>query len=181
MSNREEYVIVLLNEKTSSYIKLGFALVIMNLITFMLFLVLQDFMYTGIIGIVATVIYFLIKRWQLKKNPAAQKIDENIFFLLAAVWLWQSVIMALLVLITGVLFKIALQKFRFIISPEGVYKDFFPKKNYEWVDFDSVILKAGMLTLDFKNNKLLQAVTENSDAINETEFNDFVNNYLNAG
>lgn len=178
MSNPKQYIIVLQNEKTGSYIKLGFALVIMNVITFLLFLVLKDFRYTGIAGIIVTALYFLIKRAQLKKQPGAKKIDENIFFILAAVWLWQSIIMGLLVLLTGILFKISLQKFTFIFTPESIYKDFFPKKQFEWQDFDSVILKAGMLTLDYKNNKLLQALVENSDLINETEFNDFVKKYL---
>ncbi len=180
MGNREHYVIVLQNEKTGSYSKLGYALVIMNVITFILFLVLKDAFYTGLAGIAATIVYFLLKRIQVKKHPAVSMLDETIFFLLAAVWLWQSIIMGILVLITGILFKIALQKFRFIFTDDGVYKDFYPKKKYEWNVFQSVILKAGILTLDFKSNKLLQALIEKSDTINEAEFNDFADKKLSG-
>jgi hypothetical protein len=45
---------------------------------------------------------------------------------------------------------------------------------YQWNQFQNIVLKDGLLTLDFKNNKLLQAIIANE--INEqhqAEFNDF--------
>ena len=45
---------------------------------------------------------------------------------------------------------------------------------YQWNQFQNIVLKDGLLTLDFKNNKLLQAIITNE--INEqhqAEFNDF--------
>lgn len=48
------------------------------------------------------------------------------------------------------------------------------KQNYAWTDFNNVILKDGLLTLDFKNNRLLQKEIlddEDEDDADEDEFN----------
>ncbi len=50
----------------------------------------------------------------------------------------------------------------------------FPSKHYQWQEVNNVILKDNMLTIDFKNNKILQKETD-SDVSSETEkeFNAF--------
>ena len=46
------------------------------------------------------------------------------------------------------------------------------RRKYKWTDFNNVVLKDDLLTLDFKNNRLLQRETidEEGDA-EEDEFN----------
>lgn len=58
------------------------------------------------------------------------------------------------------------------VEEEGIrIKKTFSNKLYEWVSFNDVILKDGLLTLDFKNNKVLQL--ELSDNADEGSFNKF--------
>ncbi|MBE7169687.1 MAG: hypothetical protein INR73_03810 [Williamsia sp.] len=47
------------------------------------------------------------------------------------------------------------------------------KKRFHWNDFHNIILKDGLLTLDFKNNKLIQRETldDDEDDASEDEFN----------
>jgi hypothetical protein len=60
---------------------------------------------------------------------------------------------------------------------EGIsIKKTFSNKLYPWAFFNAVILKDDLLTLDFKNNTVLQLEVENS--INEIGFNDFCINKL---
>jgi hypothetical protein len=49
----------------------------------------------------------------------------------------------------------------------------FPRKTYGWEAFNNVLLKDGLLTLDFKNNRLLQKETieDEEDDADEDEFN----------
>jgi hypothetical protein len=55
----------------------------------------------------------------------------------------------------------------------------FPKKTILWDDLNGVILKDDLLTIDFKNNKLIQqSIDENSRSINEAEFNEFCRQQL---
>ncbi|MCO6496134.1 MAG: hypothetical protein J5I50_00590 [Chitinophagaceae bacterium] len=177
MSNEPEYNIVIQNSKLKTHIKLGYAFVIMSLISFGLLLLIRAPWKTPVAGFAVTIIYFLLKA--LRKDKTTPWVDQDIFFLYGAAWLWHSSLMAILLVLIGVLFKITLQPFRFIFTKEGVRKDFFPKKNIEWSAFSGIILKNGILTLDYKDNRLLQAPIENPESIDEQEFNAFVTEQLN--
>ena len=55
------------------------------------------------------------------------------------------------------------------------------KKRYEWSDFNNIVLKDGLLTMDFKNNKLLQKEVQDDeeDDADEDEFNEYCRKQLN--
>lgn len=180
MNNDRAYSVVLKNSKKKSYTRLGLAIVIMNVITFLLFLFFDNTLKAGIIGLTGVSLYFLIKKWESQKNPTADFIDESVFFLLASVWLMQSILIASLLFITGLLFKVSLQPFKFIFTIDYVQKDFFPGKKYEWESIESVVLKAGILTINFKNDHLIQGYIEKYEDIDEKSFNDFVMAVLNS-
>jgi hypothetical protein len=71
-----------------------------------------------------------------------------------------------------------LQKIQLVFTQEKVFKLNFPGKEFEWDVFNNVILKDNILTLDFKNNKLIQAEIEKSQNINEQQFNSFAQSKL---
>ena len=48
----------------------------------------------------------------------------------------------------------------------------------EWNELTNLVKKHDLLTLDFKNNKLLQVEIINGDDINENEFNQFCSGQL---
>ena len=56
----------------------------------------------------------------------------------------------------------------------------FFKKKYRWSDFTNIVLKDGLLTLDFANNKILQREIEedDEDEADENEFNDYCQKQL---
>lgn len=57
------------------------------------------------------------------------------------------------------------------------------RRRYAWTDLSNVVLKDGLLTLDFKNNKLLQkevADDEDEDDADEEEFNMYCRQRLSA-
>ena len=63
------------------------------------------------------------------------------------------------------------------VSDEKIVINTFFRKRYEWNAFSNVVLKDGLLTLDFKNNKMLQREIIRHD-INESEFNGFCREQL---
>lgn len=176
MKNKEVFSLVIINQKIKSYIRLGYAFMFMNLISFFLLLLIKASLITPIVGFSVTLLYFLIKRIWRKKFK--RWLDEDLFFLLAAVWLWYNMVMAVLVFLLGLLFKVTLTPFRFTFSEEGIQKDFFPKKNIEWNTLDTVVLKAGILTLDYKDNRLMQAPIEHPEETDENKFNQFASAQL---
>jgi hypothetical protein len=55
------------------------------------------------------------------------------------------------------------------------------KKRYTWQDFNNVVLKDNVLTLDFKNNKVFQKETIDEDGeADEDEFNEFCQKCLQS-
>lgn len=64
---------------------------------------------------------------------------------------------------------------------EGIVINSLPKKRYSWQEIGNVVLKDGILTIDLKNNKLIQKEIESSSsAKEEAEFNEFCRNRLLA-
>lgn len=60
-----------------------------------------------------------------------------------------------------------------IIQQQGILK-----KKYNWDEFSNIIMKDGLLTLDFKNNKI--RYYDIDEQVNETEFNHFCRQRLDA-
>jgi hypothetical protein len=67
-------------------------------------------------------------------------------------------------------------------SPVLIEVNSWPKKKYSWTDFNNVMLKDGLLTLDFRNNKLYQKETlpQDEDDADEDEFNAYCRTQLGA-
>ena len=74
----------------------------------------------------------------------------------------------------------ALQKPIVSISESQVIYPSFPRKKIDWQELSNLMLKDGLLTIDFKNNKIIQQqIADISSTIDEKEFNDFCRQQLN--
>lgn len=62
-----------------------------------------------------------------------------------------------------------------IVNEAGVIYPSFPSKWYPWEVIDQVILKDNMLTIDLKNNKLIQiSISEKeNEKLEASEFNTY--------
>jgi len=62
---------------------------------------------------------------------------------------------------------------------DGIVFNTLPKKSYQWQEMTNIILKDGILTLDFKNNKLIQKPIDlHTTEMIEKEFNEFCKDQL---
>ena len=92
-----------------------------------------------------------------------------------------TLLICILYFTAGVLEKAVKTKPHFLFNINEIVLHDFPNKHYDWNQFNNIILKDGLLTLDFKNNKLYQKQIETTETlIKETEFNDFCNERLKA-
>jgi len=68
------------------------------------------------------------------------------------------------------------------VNKEGVIlKKILGSQLHPWSEFNNIILKDALLTLDFKNNKLLQlTISENDILIDENSFNTFCNGFISS-
>lgn len=66
-----------------------------------------------------------------------------------------------------------------IVSDEGIRYPYFLDKTINWPDIENVMLRDDILTIDLKNNKLLQStITDVDGTIEEYAFNDYCSKHL---
>ncbi|HKC34937.1 MAG TPA: hypothetical protein VKB95_02710, partial [Chitinophagaceae bacterium] len=89
---------------------------------------------------------------------------------------WITIMLLLFILLDFIAHK----KLLVDITDKQIVVPYVMQKTINWNEVNNVILKDGLLTIDFKNNKLFQQLILNSDEdVNEKEFNDFCKQQLN--
>jgi len=92
------------------------------------------------------------------------------------------VIIGILIIISGLIEKIILQKREFGFSKNIIQENGIFGKKINWGELNRVILKDDILTIDYKNNKLIQVYTDNEDdddyEVEADEFNAYCQNRL---
>ena len=103
------------------------------------------------------------------------------FFVLSLAWILADYwVVGLLNFLFMILHIAALQKPIVSINESRVLYPSFPKKKIDWQELSNLIIKDGLLTIDFKNNRIIQQyIADRSSTINEKEFNDFCQQQLN--
>ena len=174
-----QFDIILKNDKIKSYRTIAQIILLLNLVVFIFMLFYDEYRYEAASAILLIGIYIFMRLYFIKKYNQGNYLDQVLLFVLAGCWLGlQNYVMVAAMVILGIFYHLALQKLQFVFTPEKVFKLNFPSKEFEWNVFNNVILKDNILTLDFKNNKLIQAEIEKSQNINEQQFNSFAQSKL---
>ena len=169
-----QFDIILKNEKIKSYRTIVLIVLLLNLSLFILMLFYDVYRYEAASAILLVGIYIFMRLYFIKKYNQGNYLDQILLFVLAGCWFGlQNYYMVLALVIVGVLYHFALQKLQIVFTTEKVSKLNFPGKEYLWTVFNNVILKDNILTLDFKNNQVIQAEVEEPKNINEKQFNSF--------
>lgn len=99
---------------------------------------------------------------------------------LAVAWIvWKIYWAAAILVLFYLLYRVAIRRFEVSFSDKHISYPSFPRKEIPWNELNNVIMKDGILTIDFKNNKIIQAETE-SNTVNEKEFNEFCKRHLSS-
>ena len=168
--------IILRNEKEKTYKLIILLFVILHAAFFLYLLSDAGRWKQGIAGLVVVALYIVYKL--LVANTVYEKLpfESSVFIFLAIVL--QPAWFGFIDLGLSILSSFALKRTVFNFTPRSIVKRNIPTKKYTWDQFSNVILKDNILTLDFKNNKLLQAEIEPAN-INEEAFNTFAQQQLN--
>lgn len=123
----------------------------------------------AILFITAFLIKFLIEKYRI--NKLILLLGATLLVLVAT----HSIILAIILLLYGYLVKYLKINPIVELTGDGVsIKKLFSEPVYEWNEFTNIILKDGLLSLDFKTNKLIQVdIDENKGTVDETAFNEF--------
>ena len=173
------FALTLKNNRLQLYDKIAAFVILINLAVLILFSIYSvdsnikstSFFGSLLLTIALGIHFFLIR---IKKNEGSPYLYAG-FFLSFLTWLqignyWIAMFIFLLEIFYQLSKKIVVANF----SEKKIVYSSIPKKIIEWRELNNVILKDGLLTVDFKNNKLLQSEIVNPiQAVNEKEFNEF--------
>src|SRR6185312_203056 len=179
MKNMQQFDIILKNDKIKSYRHIALIILLLNLAIFIYLLFYDRYRYEAASAILLIGIYVFMRLYFIKKYKQGNYLDQVLLFVLAGCWLGlQNYLMVTALVILGNLYHLTLQKIQFVFTPEKITRFSFPSKEYDWNLFNNVIVKDNVLTLDFKNDKLIQAEIENQKSVNEQQFNSFARSQL---
>jgi hypothetical protein len=172
----EKFEIEIKNEKIKSYKMITILIVILNSLFFLFLLFDINQRKNALLSLGFILALTLYRYYISNKNNQPFFFNEWIFFLLMILWV-DNYLIAIINMLLFLLYAAVLQKFRYNFDSSIIEQKNFPWKKYKWNELKNVILKDDMLTMDFKNNKLMQAEIVNAD-IDESEFNAFAKKQL---
>jgi hypothetical protein len=175
----QKFDIVLKNSKIKSYRFIALLVILTNLAVFIFLLIADVHFFAAASAVFLVVLYCFYRFYLSKKYKTGFYMDEISIFILTGCWVvLQNYLLAFACTLMGVLYYLSLQKIQFTFNAGSIKKMNFPIHEYSWSKFTNVLIRDNILTLDFTNNKLLQAEIENAQAINENEFNEFAKQCL---
>lgn len=178
------FVLKLPNNKAKFYDMMGWMLIIINLTSFCTLLYYLDNsrerVYAGL-GIGLTIFHFGFE-WFFRKPHQKSTAIQSVLFYYAVIWLlfFHFYIIGAVSLLVAILYFIAKREMDVIVAADRISYPSFPPKNIAWTELNNVILKDGLLTIDFKNNKLIQQLIDDNTAIDENAFNQYCREQLDS-
>jgi hypothetical protein len=116
----------------------------------------------------------------LLKNEKRKLYDRFAIFLtilvVAATFFngWFGIGMAIILLF----YFLTRRKLRVDFNDHSISFPSFPRRSIHWNKLNNVMVKDGLLTIDFKDNRIIQQTIEENQSVNEQEFNEFCKRQL---
>ena len=179
----ESYCIILKNDKLRSYRRMAILILLLHFCFFIYYLLKVETGIPAFAGIAIAVIALLFQFAAIKKNDQPLVPASIAFVALAVTWIFfQNYWLAIALILLAALDFISGKKMRVSFSPDRIELPAFPKKKIQWNELNNAILKDRILTLDFKNDRLIQGeIDEESFGVDEKQFNEFCRQQLIVG
>jgi len=180
----QQFEITLKNEKLRLYNRISWIILGIHIIIFLylgLFARDKDTASASIATLIMIGFCFLLKYYLYKTKKKWQLSVNAFFFLLIIGWTGNhQYLLSIIPAVFYILSSATVRKFIVAFSTEKIIYPSFPSKTIHWTELNTAVLKDGLLTIDFKNNKIIQQyVDESKTVVNEQEFNDFCRQQLN--
>jgi hypothetical protein len=180
----KKYEIVLQNKKAKIYSTISWLIIALNLLAFLYFGIakLADQFIYPLLGAsclaLIFIFYFIVRR---KKDRENRPFIIS-FIIIVLTWITMGFYFPAAINLLLFFFQdITRRKLEIVVAVEKIGYPSFPKRTILWNELSNLILKDGLLTIDFKNNKIIQQLIEKTEhPVNEKEFNDFCNKQLQS-
>ncbi len=174
-----KYSIAIPNTKAPSYKAVTLLILIINFLVFAyLIYVVNTSAYKALcfIGMMINMLAIAALLFE-KKNKLLQSFRVEIIFIISAfIWAFTAkYLIAILLFIFAIAGLFTNRKLTVLFYDKGILYPSVPAKLFLWQEIAQVILKDDILTIDLKNNRLMQFNLDNEVAaeINAEEFNEY--------
>lgn len=174
-----DYVVVLKQKNRRSVELIGLMAFAVFLAILLYHLITKD-QYRVIVGLItiAGLGLFASEVIDFKANKKPELMLPFLFSAIISVVLLKSPWIATPYLILALIYRRAVRPQEIGFSPEIIVVDGLFQKRINWSELNNVLIKDGLLTIDYKNNKLFQQETDDlddddDDEVTEEEFNAF--------
>jgi hypothetical protein len=176
-----QYVVTLKNQNNRYIDILGLILSLFSVVSFTLELISSH--NVSVAYLIGAVVVLGIVLWNLSQQVKKRKVYYSRALLIAAlVWMKMPYLqwLVFLFIILALLEYQAKYAIEIGFSDNEIVINSLFKKRYSWEQFSNIVLKNGLLTLDFTNNRILQREVEDDeeDDADEDEFNDYCREQL---
>lgn len=184
-SAMKKYEIVLQNKKAKIYSTISWLIIALNLLVFIYLGIAKlteqvKYPLFGALLLALIFIFYFIARRKKRKAENSQFVIS--FIIIVLTWIMMGFYWPAAINLVSFFFQdITRRKLEILVADDNITYPSFPKKIIQWNELSNIILKDGLLTIDFKNNKIIQQLIEKTELpVNEKEFNDFCNKQLNS-
>ena len=177
----KQFELIIKNEKQRFYIRFSWLMIIANLAFFVYISASSSFTNIGPLFYVLIAIIAIIFLRYSKENKGNPRL-YILFLIIILGWVNTRTFwwVGIPILILMILDEIARCELVVKIFADKMTYPSWPKREIKWEELSNVILKDRILTIDFKNDKLIQQlIDEKNTQIDEKEFNDFCKQQLN--
>ena len=183
----DKFTITLPNDKIKTYRMLLLLISLINIVMLSLFKFrmptdsLTGYVISGAIG--ATSAPLLL--WLFAKKDQDRHSHRMITGILISCTAWFMlgfVLAGISLMVVSLLALMAIRTLLVIVDHTGIVYPSIPAQKLNWSEVDNLLLKDGILTIDLKNNKLMQfrIAEKDNPALDEHVFNTFVTEQLKS-
>lgn len=169
------------NEKLVFYNQLSRFIIFIFFVFFCYLLVFSETKYIKIksTGVIILLLIFVALQYYFR-NTKYRFGNRPFFYIIIFGWITiENYWLAAIALLFDTFSVITTRHLDVFFSKQSIRYPSVPPKQIKWKDLNQVTLKDGLLTIDFKSNKLIQQlVDENKTTVDEKDFNDFCKKQL---
>lgn len=177
-----DYVVVLKNNNKSIIEKTGWLLSILSLLPIGIQIYLTPKTVLNYISLFAVVTLMISLYSDKKKKKKLHFTSILICIGVGLVSVSANLFLGLLYVIAGISEKFLSANVEIGFSANQIVKKGLISKSFRWDELNNVIIKDDLLTMDFKNNTLFQAYTDDEEDeeydVEDEEFNDYCRRML---
>ncbi|CAN5811131.1 hypothetical protein BH11BAC4_BH11BAC4_15020 [soil metagenome] len=180
------FIILLPNEKAKTYSYVTLFMLLINCLVFgYVFFkagdrVARNISLLGNISSFISLISFLVNFFTGRFKNYRPGIS---FIILSILWfMLGNYLLGVCTVLVALIGYYAKKKFNVLFTEDSITYPTFPQKIFGWNAVSNVVLKDNVLTIDLKNNKLIQSVVEKESAeqVDENSFNEFCRERLKS-